>query len=299
MGFSMQLQNAILYTLAYADVFDYPLTAHEIYRYLTGLEVSFEEVSQVLEEQWHGLFIQDGDYFMLPGRTEIIAIRRRRAKNSSRLWPKAVRYGRWIASLPFVRMVAITGSLAMNNLEQGKDIDYMIVTAAHRLWTCRALSLLIVRFAKLGGLQLCPNYLVTQDALELRDHSLYAAHELTQMISLSGSEIYHTMRHLNMWTNEYLPNAQGAPNLSIDTPRFNFPLSLQRVFEFILNILQVQWFERWEMNRKIKKLSREQSLSAEAFFSADVCKGHVDRHGFYTEQALRERLETFSLELIK
>jgi hypothetical protein len=37
-------------------------------------------------------------------------------------------------------------------------------------------------------------------------------------------------------------------------------------------------------------LSREQSHSFESYFSADVCKGHVDKHGENVVTALAARL---------
>ena len=148
------------------------------------------------------------------GREAIVETRKRRAQVAARLWTKAARYGQIIASLPFVRMVAITGSLAMNNTDEGKDVDYMIVTAPNHLWICRAFALLIARIAKLEGIHLCPNYLITTNALELKERSLYVAHELAQMVPLSGMEIYDEMRRLNDWVDDYLPNASGAPELS-------------------------------------------------------------------------------------
>ena len=70
-------------------------------------------------------------------------------------------------------------------------------------------------------------------------------------------------------------------------------MTWQNIFESILNLIPIHWFEKWEMNRKIKKLTREQSSSSEAYFSKDVCKGHVDRHGEKTEEAMKERMELF------
>jgi hypothetical protein len=207
------------------------------------------------------------------------------------LWTQAARYGRIIAALPFVRMVAVTGSLAMNNAEEGKDIDFMLVTAPGRLWTVRALSLLVARFAKRAGVHLCPNYLVTTDALELSERSLYVAHELAQMIPLSGLDIYQELRRINNWTDEFLPNAAGLPELPGGIqPRENSSL-IQKVLALLFRLLPGRPFETWEMNRKIARLSREQSASLESYFSADVCKGHMDKHGEHIATALAARLQ--------
>ena len=282
------LSRAILHTIAYADVFDYPLTAREAHRYLTGARASLEEVDRALADA--ALFARVGEYFTLCGREGIVLTRRQRGEIASRLWRKAIRYGRLIASLPFVRMAAVTGSLAMDNTEAGKDVDYLLVTQPGRLWTVRAMTLALARLARLERVRLCPNYLLTTNALELGDHSVYAAHELAQMIPLSGMEVYAQMRRLNAWTEDVLPNAQGAPSTS---HLVKIPTRLQRLLEWIFNLLRVDRFEKWEMNRKIQKLTREQSSSPETHFSADVCKGHKDSYGQRTNAALEERLESF------
>jgi hypothetical protein len=315
--------HSVFHTLAYADVFDYPLTAPEVYRYLTSTKGTFEEVIQALADK--SLFSQRGEYFTLRGREAIVETRKRRAGVAARLWTKSARYGGIIAYLPFVRMVAITGSLAMNNTDEGKDVDYMIVTVPGHLWICRALALLIARIAKLEGIHLCPNYLVTTNALVLKERSLYVAHELAQMVPLSGMEIYDEMRQLNDWVYDYLPNASGAPQahvmLSPSAPlRINSTKHLrsgepdssvvapvchsltpsrrlfgretfQKILEMFFSLPFGHWLEKWEMNRKIARLTREQSHSFESYFSADVCKGHIDRHGENVVTALAVRLK--------
>ncbi|HET6822551.1 MAG TPA: hypothetical protein VFH34_07865, partial [Anaerolineales bacterium] len=264
--------QSVFHTLAYADVFDYPLTVPEVYRYLTSTRGTIEEVTRALSDE--SLFSQTGGYFTLRGREVIVETRKRRARAAVRLWRKAIRYGRMIASLPFVKMVAITGSLAMNNTDEGKDIDYMIVTAPNHLWTCRALALLVARIAKLEGVSLCPNYLVTINALELKERSLYVAHELAQMIPLSGMEIYKEIRQRNDWVNDYLPNASETPDLPEGTESVKTYSTVQRILERLLRLPFGQWLEKWEMKRKIARLTREQSQSFESYFSTDVCKGH-------------------------
>jgi hypothetical protein len=202
------------------------------------------------------------------------------------LWAKAKRYGQILSHLPFVRMVAVTGSLSMNNTDEGRDVDFMIVTCPNRLWTCRALILLVARLARLEAVNLCPNYLVTTRAMRLSERSLYVAHELVQMIPLAGMDIYEEMLRLNGWIYEYLPNAQNAPEPSPLKPR-SFT---QRMLEYVFSLPFGNRLEKWEMNRKISRLTREQSSSFESYFSADVCKGHIDRHGEHAASALAARL---------
>jgi hypothetical protein len=193
--------------------------------------------------------------------------------------------------LPFVRMVAVTGSLAMNNTDEGKDVDYMIVTVPNRLWTCRALSLLVARLARLEGVNLCPNYLITTKALDLQERSLYVAHELAQMIPLSGMEIYREIRRLNVWIHDYLPNALMEPEMPQGMKQAENYSFFQKILEIPFRFPFANWLEKWEMNRKIARLTREQSSSFESYFSADVCKGHIDRHGENVVTALALRLQ--------
>ena len=283
------LQRAVLLTLAYADVFDYPLAAPEVQRYLSFQAASLPEVNRALDELLAArAVVRAGEWFALPGRRRLAATRRRRAAVAARLWRKALRYGRLLAALPFVRMVAVTGSLSMFNTDQGRDIDFMLVSAPGRLWTARALALLVTRLARLEGVSLCPNYIVTTAALEFQERSLYVAHEVAQMVPLSGAPVYERIRALNTWTDDFLPNASSAPRPPVAGA---LPAPAQRLLETALRRLPVQRFEAWEMERKVRRLSREQASSPEAYFSADVCKGHADRHGQRTEVALRRRLE--------
>jgi hypothetical protein len=50
------------------------------------------------------------------------------------------------------------------------------------------------------------------------------------------------------------------------------------------------------MGRKIRKLSLENMGNPEAIFSADLCKGHSNRHGQRTAISLNEQLTRLELE---
>jgi hypothetical protein len=289
--------RAILNTALYADIFDYPLTLPEIHRYLVGSSASLEAVSESLAGD---RFLRKvGRYYTLQGRECIVETRERREQIAAHLWPEAIRYGRMIASLPFVRMVAVTGSLAMNNVDVDADIDYLIVTTPGRLWLARLLSLVVTRLAAFRGISLCPNFLLTQEVLEISEHSLYSAHEFVQMIPLSGMELFQRMRSLNLWVQDFLPNAYGLSPLAEDYPVAASAPLFRPLLEWILLTPPGAWLERWEMDRKIRKLSRQNPDNPEAIFSADICKGHADRHGLRTKLSMDERLARLELELVQ
>lgn len=288
------LVNAILQAIAYADVFDYPLTSAEIHRYLIGLMATRDEVEQVLQRIQ---FLSQADgYFTLRGREALSDLRRQRERMTSELWPQARGYGRIIASLPFIRMVAVTGSLAMRNVDESADIDYLIITEPGRLWFCRAMVLLVGRLAALRGIHLCPNYLISLRTLVFPDKTLYTAHEIAQMVPLSGLDVYNLLLKQNDWMYSFLPNAQGVPSLdkSSTTP-IHPPLAHPRL-EAMLRTAPFTILEHWEMDRKIKQLTQEQGTSPELKFSPDICKGHAHLHQAHTQVALKERLNRLQKE---
>jgi hypothetical protein len=281
------LERAIVQAVAYADVFDYPLTADEIHRYLVGVSASRGDVRGILHNRRPAELARSGRYFGLVGREAAVETRRARAANAAEYWRRAVSYGHAMSRLPFVRMVAVTGGLAMDNMADG-DIDYLVITEPGRLWLCRALVVGLVRLAALKGTELCPNYFLSERALVLDERNLFTAHEVTQMVPLSGIETYQHMRDLNQWTATFLPNAAGAPR-RISMAEADKPAT-RRLVEGTLRSRICAPLERWEMRRKVRKLSQRGDGHVEAAFGPDWCKGHFGDHGQVTLARYAERL---------
>ena len=285
------LETAIVQTLAYADVFDYPLTPEEVHRYLVRVPASLAAVHDALRVSvpMRRYLTCYQDYVILRGREKILETRRRRASVATSMWPRVEHYASFIAHLPFVRMVGVSGALSVGNAEGGTDIDYFIVTEPGRLWLCRATIIAVVRLAARAGDSLCPNYLVSEQALMLQERNLYTAHEFLQMVPLVGRKTYQQMWQLNAWTAEYLPNAyERARNL----PGHLLPAhAVPSLMEAPLRTPVGAWLERWEMARKIDKFSRSGDSSNSAAFSSDWCKGHFLDHGSRTLAAFTARLQ--------
>ncbi|WP_376792334.1 hypothetical protein [Thermoflexus sp.] len=287
------LERAILGALVYADLFDYPLTLLEIHRYLIAVPASLLEIrTAIARSKWlTDRIVERRGLWTLRGREHLCELRSQRAAAAARLWPHALRYGRILAALPYVRMGAVTGALAMDNAEDGDDIDYLIVTAPGRLWLCRAMVIALVRWAARHGIALCPNYFLSERALALEDRNLFTAHELTQMIPLFGGPIYQHMRAQNAWTARFLPNADGPPwSAEVVATGGRW---IRAGLEAIGRAPPGAWLEAWEMRRKIRKFSTREG--GEVRFDPDHCQGHFDGHGQRTLAAFAERFHRLCL----
>jgi len=284
------LAQAILYTLAYADIYDYPLTLMQLQRYLIGIAAGPADVAATLDnDAWVRRHIaQRGEYYMLPGRESLAELRKHRAAIAQPMWERALHYGASIARIPFVRMVALTGALVMENVESGDDYDYLIVTERDHLWLARFLIVQgVVKPAWRRREEVCPNYLVTTRALALDEgeRDLYHAHELAQMVPLYGLPVYRQLRAANAWARRFLPNATDAPqlgNTTLDGQKRLFP-------ERILQLTAGAWFEQREMARVAHKLAPN-GTQAEVLVTPDECKGHVGAHGQRARLAFEARL---------
>lgn len=282
---SDNLSLAVLKTVAYSDMFDYPLTAREIHRYLTGVKASLQEVVRFVGED--GLFTRTDDYFTLPGREEIVNIRLQREAQSRLLMPRAIHYGRMLGTLPYVRMVALTGSLAVMNISGNHDFDYMLVTQSGRLWTARAFAVTFGRIMRPFGHRICVNLLISESALAWPQCDLYSAREICQMIPISGIEVYRRFCAANAWTESILPNSGlfTYDRVPVSSPgRKN---TIQKLLEISLSSERL---EQWAMRLQLARMTHKWGTGDETCFSADVCQSNFHNHRKSTQDLFEKKL---------
>jgi hypothetical protein len=293
--FNGDLRRAVLEALAYSDIFEFPLRLEEIHRFLP-LRASVEEVADTVSELGVDIETQGGYYF-LARRGQIVDLRRERELRSRSLFSLAFKCGRILGSLPFIRMVALTGSLAVMNVSKDVDFDYMLVTQPGRLWTARAFALLLNRMTKKRGHTLCPNLIVSEAALEWPLHDLYSARELYQMIPIGGMDVYQRLIHANAWAKEFLPNCSSEEKAA--TPVLTegvrkVATTFQSLLEFPLRGKFGDRFERWEMTRKIARFSKQEGFGEETTFNAEICQGNFHHHRRWTWEMFEGKLANLS-----
>jgi hypothetical protein len=190
-------------------------------------------------------------------------------------------------------MVALTGALAMDNVEEGSDIDLLIVTESGRVWLSRLLVVQQVRAFRVRGIQMCPNWVVSTDRLELRARDLHTARELTQMVPLAGLQEYRRMRELNRWTEVVLPNAVGPPRDEVC--RTSGGSLIGRLGRTVLDNRIGDGFESWVADRKIREIRGLAGDHSEVVLDRHQCKGHLGGHGRQIAEVYLERLRSLSL----
>ena len=288
-----EIEVAILNTVAYRDLFNFPATAEEIHQFLQGYSCDLTEVEDTLatSTSLRSKLVTDGEFYAARDREELFEIRRERSQTASEMWPIARVYAARLASLPFVRMVAVTGSLAANNPGRDADIDFMLITDRGRLWTVRWLAKILQLLDRLfANGDLCVNHLISMKALKLEGPCLYTAQELMQMIPLYGFDAYEQLLQQNEWVSGYLPNSVEARSaVEKVVPRW---IRIRRCLQWTLGARAGDLFEKWESTRKLHKYNETDFLLGRATTFRPEATGHRRDARNVIESAFADRVRS-------
>jgi len=202
------LQKQLLKALCYFDIFEHPLKADELLNF-SGNENSLDEVKRHLQKsQEEGKVFSHRGYFSI--RREIAQLTNERLKkeaSAKAYFKKLPFFVGIIKKFPFVRGIAISGSLSKHVMHENGDIDYFIITAEGRLWICRTLLVLFKKIFLLNSKKyFCLNYFVDEKNLEIIDKNIFTAMELIHLMPVYNQPIWEKVKANNSWVEEYFPN---------------------------------------------------------------------------------------------
>lgn len=220
------LKKQVLSTVAYYNELEYPLTAFEIWKYRTRMssdkgqmpnkdEATLLEVINMLDSEGMRKWIEsECGFYFLKGQQKLVSSRLERSKISNAKIKRLRRIVFWMRLVPFVRMIAVTGRLAMKNAEAKSDWDLLVVLKSGRIWIGRTL---VTLFAELIGKRrkgkkikdrVCLNYFITDESLEIKNKDLFSASEYSFIRPLWGKELFRKFQEANGWILGYKPNFQ-------------------------------------------------------------------------------------------
>lgn len=205
----VKLDGAEVSSIVYHDIFNYPLTLAELIKWRAGDD-------EAGADREHEVVFRKGFYY-LQGRESFVISRLMRQRASKRKLPIAIRAAEVLAHLPSVKMVAITGALAMQNADELSDIDLLVIVSKKTLWATRLVSLVILKLFKVKVRRyadknerdkICLNMWLDERDLTWRKRNPYSAHELSQMRPLVNKDAsYEDLMMKNEWVEKYWPNA--------------------------------------------------------------------------------------------
>lgn len=245
----------------YHDLFDYPLTEEELYKWASARKERHSKL----------LVIRKQGYYLLKGREKIIARRRANEIASKEKLQIAGKAANILSKIPTVKMVAISGALAMVNASESADIDLLIITATDTLWSTRPLVYLLLKLNSFSIRQpkdpdekdkLCLNLWMDETNLKIVEKNIYTAHELVQLVPLVDKDgTYEKLMRENNWVKDYWPYALG---LKIQDLRMK-SMNINGKSYFLKQVINQIAFKLQYQHMK-SKITREQVSTTRAFF---------------------------------
>lgn len=255
---------AVLKTLAYFDVFRYPLTLQEIKQFM-GFCCSENELREWVKElEKRQLLFACGEYYSLQNDPALCKRRKEGNERAASLIRKAEKIGRFLYRFPFVSAIGISGSLSKNFADEKADIDFFIITRPNRLWIARTFMHLFKKLTFLSGRQhyYCMNYYIDELALSLDDKNIFAAVEIKTLLPVCGEEVMKAFFRNNKWADAHLPACGYRTQSKRDVKRLWIKQSIQWILnnkagnvleKFLMRVTQKRWNkkeERGKLNQK-------------------------------------------------
>lgn len=211
------LDRSIIRTLAYYDIFSYPLTANEIYYNLGDNHTSTEQIKIELEFLLkNNIVYNNGEFYQLNNDAKYIQRRKSGNELAEKRLKTAQRMSGFISRFPFVRGVMLSGSISKGFMEEDSDIDYFVITHPNRVWFSRLLLMIFKKIFLFNSRKIfCINYFVDSENLEIEEKNIFTATEIVTLLPTFGKDIYERFYEKNLWIKHFYPNFPKRDILSI------------------------------------------------------------------------------------
>ncbi|MBK7939524.1 MAG: nucleotidyltransferase domain-containing protein [Lewinellaceae bacterium] len=271
-------EQAIVRALLYFEIFSYPLTADEVFRFSNcrGIapETVFNKLQNLVEQ---GIVYSKDAFFLTRDNPDWVARRQVCNHRADAFLPLATRTARFIGSFPFIRSVFVSGSLSKHCMHADSDVDFFLITEPGRLWLARTLLVVFKKvFLFNSHKYFCVNYFIDTEHLEIAEKNLFTATETVTLLPMYGKEWYHAFCSANPWAWEQYPNAGFRPAENIK--KHNAGLA-KRSLEWLLGGKTGQWLDEKAMRLTLafwkKKFSH---LEHDHFNLALKSRRYVSKH---------------------
>ncbi len=197
---------------------------------------------------------RDG-FFFPRGRAVWIHERRRRRAISLSLLER----NRWllklIRAIPFVRLVALSGSIASLNADSEGDLDLFVVTKGRHAWS---VTLAIVLLAKLARRRrvICANFVMADTDLRVEHQDLFSANQIVHLRPVIGEQSLRDLLAANPFVARFYPNFSMGDRRGFALPLSATAEKVKRLCEIVFRLPSVlietacREAYRWHLGRR-------------------------------------------------
>ena len=256
----LRIDKDILATLTYFNMFDYPLKKREIFSFLSHSD-DFPEFDRTLENLVNASIVfRVGEFYCLQNNQKIAERRSIGNAKATRMLRKAERVAGIISVFPYVKGVAVSGSLSKYFADENADIDFFIITAANRLWLSRTILHLLKKISFLFKMQdlFCMNYFIDEAEPCIVEKNFYTAMEIVTILPLRGKKAFDNFYTVNDWTRIFFPNKYPNTYTTKNTRSSWLKVMTEKVFNGRIgnsldNYLMKLTSKRWATKTIMKK----------------------------------------------
>ena len=289
----ISLKEAIVKTIAFFDMFDWPLTANEIWLNLT-IKCELIKVMEAVENSISGVESKNGFYF-LAGRSLIVGERMRRYGFTDKKFKRALRLAKIYKFIPWIKLIAIGNLMGAHNLRQDSDIDFFIITEKKRIWLsrffCAAIAQVFGLRPKPGDIKdkICLSFFISAEAMDLTPlliaddiYFIYWLAGVTPIYQRQG--VYAEFMEKNKWLKNYLPNWQPALWSRQRDAGTGFSEFYRDVADMLFGGLEAA-SGKWQLKHLPRQLKEIMNLDTRVVVNNSVLKLHAnDRREEYRKK---------------
>jgi hypothetical protein len=287
-------EEAIARSVLFASLFDYPLTLAQLRQTLIA---SRQTPSHIIATYGGSAALRSivewRDGFFFPrSRPDLPDVRRRREHFSRAFLDRHHGFLRLACAMPFVRMVALSGSVAHLNMEEDGDLDLFVVTRGRHAWTVTVALVLLAKLMRRRQI-LCANFVTADSCLDFEPDDLFTASQILHLRPLIGHDVQRALLAANPSVRRYYPNA----HLPLARPRTSrLGSRVKRLLEYVLALpaAPAEWCCRTAYRRYLLARSRHWSSPEQVRLDRDRLKLHTNSH----RRSVLERFDRIVLEAI-
>ncbi len=251
----------------------------------------------------------ENDSSSLEGAIDIVQQRLNRKKLADQKWKKAKKIF-WIMQItPFMKMILVSGSLAMGNSKNESDIDLIITAKKGRIWIVRTFVTLLTsilgirRYGDKTKNKICLNHYITDESLKIPFESLYNAQSYVHLINVYNNKedkkMFRRFQEENKWIKKYARNYKlselgGFRSIG----RNKIFRSVSNLFEIILSGKLGNYLERelsMFQSKRIKKDPLYKKGGGRITISDTQLEFHPDSHEANVIPEFNKRMKKLEL----